>query len=141
MSIARLERHLFREYMRATVVDAVGRCGHTRLSVAEEAGISPRVLSAFLKGSDIHPESARKLNAWCETWGFHGAWAEQAALALLVDSLPVAARLDARAEFARWYQDRIAAEGVEAPDWIADELEDVRLLKRLPRPHAHDEAA
>lgn len=141
MSIGRLEHHLFREYMRAAVVDAVGRCGHTRLSVAEEAGISLRALSVFLKGGELPHEAARKLNSWSEVWGFGGAWAEQAALSLLVEGLPVAARLDARAEFTRWYEARFVAVGQDAPQWVADELEEIRLLKRQPRPRPEGEAA
>jgi hypothetical protein len=135
MSIAKLEKHLFLEYMRAAVIDAVGRCGHTRLSVAEEAGIRVRSLSEFLRGGGLNYDSARKLNAWCQIWGFAGVWAEQAALSLLVDGLPCAARREARADFARWFKARFEGAGQPVPEWADDELEDCRLLYHLPRPH------
>lgn len=133
MSIASLERHLMYEQIRATVFDAVHRCGHTRMSVAEEAGVSPRALSAFLRGGDLRPESYRKLDMWCERWGGMAAWPEQAALSLLVAAMPVPARVEARAAFVAWYTERLERLGRAVPEWVEDELETIRFLRREPR--------
>jgi hypothetical protein len=133
MSIARLEHVLFVEQIRATVLDAIRRFGHTRLSIAEEAGVSPRVLAALLAGADPHPKHLRLLYAWCERWGALGTWPEHAALALLVSVLPVDKRLQERAALAEWLAGRLAAAGRLAPDWIIDELDDCRYLTRTRR--------
>jgi hypothetical protein len=129
-SIGLIERHLMYEQVRATVLDAVMRCGHTRLSVAEEAGVPPRRLAEFLRFGNVGPETARKLDVWCTRWGGMGAWPEQAALSLLVAPLPWRERMDAREAFVRWYTDRLERMGMPVPEWVADELEMQQFLRR-----------
>jgi hypothetical protein len=126
--LGQLEHYLFVEQLRATVLDAVFRCGQTRLCVAEEAGVTPRTVTALLRGDYVSPYALRKLDVWCEIWGYVGAWAEQAALALLVDGLPVEKRLKARQVYTRWYRARAARAGIEEPAWVADEAAATRYL-------------
>lgn len=130
MSIGKLERAFWMEQMRATVLDAITQTGHTRLSIAEEAGIGPRMLTTLLKGGELPAVTAQRLDAWCYRYGHKGAWAEQAALASLLSDVPVNERLDARAEIAEWIAGWFKRAGRPVPLWIEDEVYDYQYLTR-----------
>lgn len=130
-SVATIEHFLHLEQLRLTVLEAVRECGHTRLSVAEEAEISPRAVSGLLNGGNLPHYTKLRVWNWCDEWGMRGVWPEQAALATLVYGLPPEGRVHARYAVTRWYRRRLVAGGYEVPDWVADELAESGYLLRL----------
>jgi hypothetical protein len=133
MGIDMLERHLSLEHMRATVRHAVFTCGNPRLYVASRAGVSRVTLMRLLEGGDLAHPTWRGLWTWCEEWGWEPAYAQQAALSVLVSELPRARRLRARESLVRWLRYHIVKDGQPVPDWVENEMEALRTMRYAHR--------
>jgi hypothetical protein len=133
MGIGMLDRHLSLEHMRATVRYAVFTCGNGTPYVAAHAGLSRMTLMRLLEGSDVAETTWRSLWKWCTEWGWEPAYAQQAALSVLMSELPHEQRQRARESLVRWLRYHFIKAGQPVPVWIGTEMDAQRTLRRNQR--------
>ena len=97
----------------------------TLRTAARDIGMSPTGLSRFLEGGTPYRGTARKLTTWYVRWtarqgGRLDDESASAALSLLVQDLPIAARSEAVHEILEVLRRRLSAAEVALPSWMQD---------------------
>lgn len=133
MGTAALEHHLFLEHMRATLRHAVYACGGVQTTIASEIGISPGTLKRLLDGGDLTYNSWQRVLAWCERYGWEHAYAEQAALSLLVSNYPAQDRRRVREFTVRCMKHKLISTGHRLPVWMDWEMKNWPKTRRAGR--------
>ena len=93
-------------------------------ALARDAGIAPQTLRGLLEGGEPHERTFGRLAAYTRA---HGPWPMvppgMVGLALVVETLPKAARGRARVALGEMLAGFLSANGEDAPHWLAEERE------------------
>lgn len=113
-----LESSHWLERIRATVRYRIGVEGYRRNQLAREMGTNPEALRTLLLGGVPAAVELARIEAYCTAGVVEDAYAAQAALAALVESLPLAMRLQHRTRAVEMLSADHSASKAPEPEWM-----------------------